>query len=157
MIFATVGTQIHFDRMMTVLEEWASQSGNKVFCQTGPTSVEFQKCEHKEFITPKEYAELMSRCDIIVAHAGIGSILSAMEYQKPIIIFPRKASLGEHRNEHQLATAKQFQDKPGIYVAYTNEDLLNLLENHRNLSAGENLSPYANDSLIRAVKEFIHS
>lgn len=156
MIFATVGTQLHFDRMMEVLENWVKNSNEEVFCQTGPSSVELKKCKHKEFITPTEYEELMNRCDILVAHAGIGSILSAMKYQKPIIIFPRKASLGEHRNEHQLATAKQFEGKPGVYVAYTNDELIKLLDSHKDLNAGESISPYANKSLIDAVKEFIH-
>ena len=34
---------------------------------------------------------------MIVAHAGMGTIISAMQHQKPIIIFPRIAALGEHR------------------------------------------------------------
>lgn len=157
MIFATVGTQLPFDRMMRLLENWAIKSGVRVFCQTGPTSVEFRQCENQEFISPKKYIELLSSCELVVAHAGIGSILSAMEYQKPIIIFPRKASLGEHRNEHQLATAKQFKNKQGIYVAFTDDELLKLLDSYKALDTGELLSPHADQSLISAIQSFIQN
>ncbi len=155
MIFATVGTQLHFDRMMLLLENWARESDADVFCQTGPTSITFEKCDHIEFVTPADYEKMMSRCDVLVAHAGIGSILSAMKYSKPIIIFPRKASLGEHRNEHQLATAKQFEGKRGVYVAYTSKELLDLLNCHKTLLTGETLPNYASSSLINCLKNFI--
>jgi UDP-N-acetylglucosamine transferase subunit ALG13 len=157
MIFATVGTQLNFDRMLRIIDDWAEQGQAEVFCQVGPSELNFSNCEHKKFINPIEYEELMQKCDVLVAHAGIGSILSAMKYRKPIIIFPRKASLGEHRNEHQLATAKQFQKKNGIYVAYSDKELIELLESHKELSSGGEISEFADNELISSIKSFIHS
>ena len=156
MIFVTVGTQLHFDRMMEIVDDWSSKNNNKVFCQTGPTQLKFENCEQKNFITPLEYVDLIKNCDVVVAHAGIGSILSAMEYKKPIIIFPRKASLGEHRNEHQLATARQFESKSGIYVAYSREELISLLNQHKTFKMTGNFAPFANKVLLNSIKEFIN-
>lgn len=53
-----------------------------------------------------EFDKLCHDARLIVAHAGMGTIISAMTKGKPIIVFPRIAALGEHRNEHQLATSK---------------------------------------------------
>ena len=55
---------------------------------------------------------------MIYAHAGMGTILSALKQDKPIIIVPRLASLKEHRNDHQIATAMRMDELGYVYVAY---------------------------------------
>jgi len=76
---------------------------------------------------PGEFDAQLSAARLVVAHAGTGSILAAQRHGKPIILFPRRASLGEHRNEHQLATCAQLKGKDGIYVAETLDVLASLL------------------------------
>ncbi|MCG8094946.1 MAG: glycosyl transferase family 28, partial [Candidatus Thiodiazotropha endolucinida] len=85
-----------------------------------------------------------------VAHAGMGSILSSLSLGKPIIIMPRKASLGEHRNEHQMATAKRFQNRPGVYVAWDEKQLVVLL-NRWSIEKFDNVDEISNT----APTEFI--
>lgn len=155
MIFVTVGTQLTFDRMLQIVDQWAVQSEKSVFCQTGPTELTLDSVATKPFLSPVEYHEQMVRSSVIVSHAGIGSILSAMEYKKPIIIFPRRASLGEHRNEHQLATAKSFEGKPGIYVAYNEDELFGLLNSLVELDNKSVFEPFADQSLLDSVRDFI--
>ena len=41
---------------------------------------------------------------------------------------PRRASLGEHRNDHQLATARQLEARAGLAVAWEAEALARFLE-----------------------------
>ena len=64
----------------------------------------------------------MLAADAVVAHAGIGTILGALELGKPTVVMPRRAALGEHRNDHQLATARRFSG-PGIAVALDEHEL----------------------------------
>ena len=35
--------------------------------------------------------------------------------------------MGEHRNDHQMATARELTDRPGIKVAWDTGDLASLL------------------------------
>ncbi|MCU7801485.1 MAG: hypothetical protein KZQ70_15475 [gamma proteobacterium symbiont of Lucinoma myriamae] len=42
---------------------------------------------------------------------------------KRILILPRLEQYGEHRNDHQLDTAKRLGYLPNIYVAYSDEEL----------------------------------
>lgn len=84
----------------------------------------------------------------------MGSIISAMSLQKPIIIFPRKASLGEHRNDHQIATAKKMEELNYTYVAYDKEQLKSLLLK-KDLIPLHFLKEYASQDLIRSISEFI--
>ena len=84
---------------------------------------------------------------MIVAHAGMGTIISAMQQEKPIIVFPRIARLGEHRNEHQLATAEKMKELGFVYVANTAEELKALLVDP-NLKPLHKLGKFASQSLI---------
>ena len=70
----------------------------------------------------------MVAADAIVAHAGMGTILTALELGKPLLVLPRRASLGEHRNEHQLATARRFADTGRLAVAFDESELAQRLD-----------------------------
>ena len=108
MIFVTVGEQLPFDRLIRAVDEWAAVSRKEVFAQTGRSSWKPNYIDHKEFLGPEEYKEKFLSAEVIVAHAGMGTIISALELGKPILVMPRQATLGEHRNDHQFATAKRF-------------------------------------------------
>ena len=109
MIFATVGTQLPFDRLVSTLDQWASsQSQSEVFAQIGDSKYCPRYIQWRRFLQPEEYNARLQQASVIVAHAGIGSILSALELGKRAIIMPRMSKWGEHRNDHQLATARRF-------------------------------------------------
>jgi UDP-N-acetylglucosamine transferase subunit ALG13 len=74
-----------------------------------------------------EFDEKFGEADVVVAHAGIGTILKAQQHRKPLVLFPRRAAFGEHRNDHQLATCAQLRDRPGVYVADDEAELKRLL------------------------------
>lgn len=157
MIFVTVGTQLAFDRMVRVIDEWAGRSDPKpeVVAQIGPSELVPEHIEHRAFVEPSEFAELAGRAEAIVAHAGMGSIITALTYGKPIVIMPRRADLGEQRNDHQLSTAARFAGRPGVFVARDECELPGILESLRGLRAGEPIRPFADEGLIAAVREFI--
>ncbi|WP_371170608.1 glycosyltransferase [Aliiroseovarius sp. 2305UL8-7] len=128
MIFVTVGTQLSFDRMISMIDEIAADLPVDVFAQTADPDAKYANIDHASFLTPDEYDDIIGRTTILVGHAGIGTILTAKRVQKPVIIMPRKASLGEHRNEHQLATAHHLKGHEGVYVAESKSDLERLLK-----------------------------
>ncbi|MCG8015857.1 MAG: glucuronosyltransferase [Candidatus Thiodiazotropha sp. 'RUGA'] len=127
MILVTVGTQLAFDRMVGAVDRWVNKKDIQVIAQVGPTEVCFSNIKYKSFLEQDELDHILKTSDLVVAHAGMGSILSSLSLGKPIIIMPRKASLGEHRNEHQMATARRFQNRPGVYVAWDEQQLVVLL------------------------------
>jgi len=69
---------------------------------------------------------------------------------------PRRASLGEHRNEHQQATAARFAGRQNVYVA--DDETLLPATLHR--AAGgpadvPTISPYADRKLISSLRRYI--
>jgi UDP-N-acetylglucosamine transferase subunit ALG13 len=156
MIYVTVGTQLPFDRLIGLVDSWALSSNVDVLAQVGPSSVVYSNIKTVPFLSPAESKLAVQRADVIVAHAGMGSILSALELGKTIIIFPRRFEMGEHRNDHQMATARAFENHPLIKVAYSNEDLYKLLNEGDANHVGERLSPYAPDSFINSLREILN-
>jgi len=116
MIFVSVGTQLPFPRMMKIIDEWASNNKDSiVFAQTADRDP-MGSVETTDYLSAKEFQRYFSEADVIVSHAGMGNILTALAMDKPIVIFPREAELNEHRNDHQVSTARKFYDHPGVFV-----------------------------------------
>ena len=113
-----------------------------------------EKYIKRGYIEPDEFNELFEKANTIVSHAGMGTILSALQKHKPIIIFPRIAALGEHRNEHQLATARKFKELGTIYVAMDEQELKTLILRKDLVSLNE-IGANASESLILSLEEFI--
>lgn len=117
MIIVTVGMQLGFDRLICAMDALAPGLGMPVIAQTGKGTVRPQHMEAREKIAPDEFEALVGKARLIVAHAGIGTVLTAARCAKPIVLMPRRAELAEHRNDHQLATARKLAGRPGILVA----------------------------------------
>lgn len=155
MIFLTVGTQLPFDRLVAAVDAWAGVSRVRVFAQTGAGSYQPRHCEFADYLAPAQADDLFRKADLIVSHAGMGSILTALKYRKRILILPRRASLGEHRNDHQLATARWLGKKPGVFVADETEDVARLLSAREVLQCGEAISDHADPALLARLRDFV--
>ena len=116
MIFAVAGTQLPFPRLMRALDAIAARRGLEVVAQTADPGFAAVALDARPFMAPDAFDDHVRRAAIVVAHAGMGVIIAAAEHNKPLILMGRKASLGEHRNDHQLATVRRFAGLPGLRV-----------------------------------------
>ena len=158
MIFVTVGTDQPFDRMMKVVDAWAAECGRTdLFAQIGDGGWEPKSIPFTRFLNPVEFKERFVAARLIISHAGMGTILSALHHGKPILVMPKKASLGEHRNEHQLATAHHMMRSAGVNVAFDEMELRERLDHLDSLVPSTRIGSHASDSLIQGLRNFIHS
>lgn len=127
MIFVTIGTQAPFDRFIRAVDRIASRTDEKIIAQTYKGKYVPQHIETIDFLPPDEFNRLFNEARLIVAHAGMGTIISALAQKKPIVVMPRLASLGEHRNDHQMATAMKMNELGYVHVAYDNKQLETLM------------------------------
>ena len=154
MIFVTVGTQLPFERLLSAMDAIAANSREDFIAQTGAGQDNWTHLRSEPHLSPDAFAEFFRAARVVVAHAGIGSILSAKRFGKPLIILPRRAALGEHRNDHQMATARQVESIPGIHVAWEAEDIEAFLSTPDLTCASEGASP-ARAALIARLSDFI--
>ena len=124
MIYATVGTQLPFDRMVHAVDGWAARrERDDVLAQIGPSDRPPRHIRHVPFTSSAECLGHITRAEAVVAHAGMGSIITALQLGRPILVVPRRAELGEHRNDHQLATVGHVADLPGVAVCHDEAEL----------------------------------
>lgn len=156
MIFVTVGAQMPFDRMVRTVDEWAGRSGRKdVFAQIGPTDWHPSHIEWTPFLDPSEFRARVQEAEAIVAHAGMGSIITALELGKPILVMPRRGDLKETRNDHQVATAKRFLEQGRIQVAFDEKELVEKLDQIGGMQAKKRIGAQASPELIETIRAFI--
>lgn len=157
MIFVTVGTQLPFDRMIQEVNKFnIKQKLTGCFAQVGIKGFKPETMDFAETLTPSQFAKHIAKCKVIVSHAGMGTILTALELGKPIVVMPRLAAKGEHRNDHQLATVENLRGRRGIHVADDEQALAAILNDITVLDGSDQFSPYAEQKLLKAVNQFIN-
>lgn len=158
MIFITTGTQEPFDRLLKTMDEIAGNLNEKVIVQALKGDYVVKNMEFIEFLDPKEFKDIFEKSRLIVSHAGMGTIISALTAEKPIVVMPRKAQLNEHRNDHQMATASKFNKLGYVIVAQDEVGLKEIVSEmliRNELKPLYKLEKYASCHLIDSIKEFI--
>lgn len=125
MIFLTVGTLFPFDRLVKAVDITIAKNNGyeKVFAQIGKTNYEPKNIEYIAILENRNFDKKISDADYLISHAGIGTITMALELNKPLLVMPRRKKYKEHVNDHQVATARKFEELGHILVAYDVEDL----------------------------------
>lgn len=155
MIFVTVGAQMPFDRMVKAVDEWAEERGrDDVLAQIGPAAYVPRHVRSTRFLEPPEFLRTYREAKVIVAHAGTGSILQALELGKPILVMPRRAMFRETRNDHQVATAEKFATL-GVPVAWDEREIAARLDDVDRWVAEAKVGPHASAELIARLRSFI--
>lgn len=154
MIFVTTGTQAPFDRFIKAVDEIAKDIQEDIVVQAFKSEYKPKHIQTLDFMPPDEFNRVFNEARLIISHAGMGTIISAMQKNKPIIVFPRLASLGEHRNDHQMATAMKMNELGYVYVAYDAKQLRDLLQNVE-LRPLHTLGDSASPELIQSISDFI--
>lgn len=156
MIFVTVGAQMPFDRLVKAVDQWARASGHDdVFAQIGSSEYQPSNIEWTRFLHPDEFKCRCENASVIVSHAGTGSLITALRLGKPILVMPRRASLRETRNDHQVATSEQFRRFDSVAVAWDEKELITKLNGVDNLHGSQRIESYASPELVAAIREFI--
>ena len=120
MILVLCGTQKQdFSRMIKLVEQVADRE--EVIVQAGHNQYESNKMQIFGFVSNEEIQMLYEKADLIVTHAGAGSMLQAIKNHKKIIAVPRLKEYGEHVNNHQIELAKKFEDL-GYLISHQDGD-----------------------------------
>lgn len=157
MILLSVGTQLPFDRLVRLVDEIAVEISEEIFGQIGNGYYLPKNFAYFRTLNPNEFEKKIIASRVLVSHAGIGSLLGAKRYQKPIIFFPRRAALGEHRNDHQLATCSQLNSCAGIYVAKDRHELSSHLSTENLVPVCDAVDQWSRLRLNQSIRDFITS
>lgn len=159
-VFVSVGSMMPFERLVTTMDAFAAaHPGLDVLIQIGRGKTEPAHARWCRLMPPPEYKATVSGCRLFVAHAGMGSIITAIEAGKPLLMLPRSQALGEHNTEHQRATATHIGSRPGLHVAADEADLIVRAEAllAKSSAPPAAIAPHASPQLIENIKAFINA
>jgi UDP-N-acetylglucosamine--N-acetylmuramyl-(pentapeptide) pyrophosphoryl-undecaprenol N-acetylglucosamine transferase len=97
-------------------------SGADVMWQTGATDVAGLGVDGRVTVPAPELEEAMLQADLVVAHAGTGTALTAFELGRYPVLVPRRRAFNEHIDDHQVETARMLAGR-GLATYAEVEDL----------------------------------
>lgn len=138
-IFVPLGTQkFPFNRLIIALNKLIEDGiykPSEIVIQSSIYEIK-PKFIHYYNLPLSEFNELIKISEVIITHSGVNSIITCMNYKKPILIAPRLKKYGEHVDDHQLEIANLMNTKFGIITLTNFDNLAELIEkakkNHYN-------------------------
>jgi UDP-N-acetylglucosamine transferase subunit ALG13 len=152
LIFVTLGTHEQpFDRALELAA--TIDRGDELLIQHGSTRPrpDLVDAEWVDYLESDDLLANMCRADVVISHAGVGSIITAVRNRKTPIVLPRLARFGEHVDDHQLELAERFALQGLVLVCRPDDSIADLVCHARSRRAA---IPVAhNGGLRRAVAE----
>ncbi|MBL7107573.1 MAG: glycosyl transferase family 28 [Phycisphaerae bacterium] len=126
MIFLTVGTQLGFDRLVKAVDNVALGflPDTQIFAQISTTNYKPKNFEFVPNLDKHQFDEHFQNASAVISHAGMGTILLAMQNRKPLLVMPRLSRFGEAVNDHQFEIAKELEQTGYLLAAYDEHQLI---------------------------------
>ena len=157
MVLVLLGTQNNdFHRLLDEVEK-NIQNGtikDEVIVQAGFTKYHSERMKIFGLTSKQKLKELIGQADLIITHAGVGSIEMSLEEGKKVIAVPRKKIYGEHVNDHQKDIEEEF-DNRGLLIGINDvKELNNALKRVDNFTPNK-YKKFDNTQMIKIIKTFI--
>lgn len=156
MILVILGTQDKpFTRLLEALDaqKKAGAIQDELIVQAGCTKLDTDSMKIFDLLPIDEFDALINDADVIITHAGVGSILSALKKGKKVIACARLAQYGEHTNDHQLQIQEEFA-RQGYLISC--EDFSKI---HEIINKLDDFSPNSyistTENVVNTIRDFI--
>jgi UDP-N-acetylglucosamine transferase subunit ALG13 len=126
-VVVTFGTQKGYsfrrglDALLRVLPEVLAPDA-EVLWQTGVTDLSGLDIPAHPVLPATQIREAMAAADLVIAHAGVGSALTALDQGRAPVLLPRLHRFDEMVDDHQLMIAAELESR-GLAVSRAPEDL----------------------------------
>lgn len=157
MIFVVLGTQkFQLNRLLQKLDEYVEQGllTDEIYAQIGNSTYKPKHYAYKDFMDKKEFDATIAKAELVIAHSGVGTIITAIHAKKPVVVFPRLAKYKEHVDDHQLDIARAFEMKKYVLCCYENDDLLEKINKCKSFHFDEYVSQQK--QIIGIIKDFLN-
>ena len=157
MILVMLGTQNNdFHRLLDEIER-NIENGNineEVIVQAGFTKYKSNKMKIFDVTSKKNLEDLIKKADLIITHAGVGSIEMSLEQNKKVIAVPKLKKYKEHVNDHQKDIEGEFNKRGWIIGINDVSELGIALKKVGNFIPKKYEKPKT-DEIVYVIKTFI--
>ena len=156
MILVTLGTQDKtFERLLLAVQKQIDDGiiKEKVVVQAGNTKFESKDMEIYDLLSMEKFDELIDKADILITHAGVGSIVTGLKKGKKVIAAARLKKYGEHENDHQVQILDELEKRKNIIALRDFNKLDEALEKAKSFKPKEFKSNTQN--MVKLIEEYI--
>lgn len=122
--FVSVGNATQpFPRLLNEVARIARSLPQPVIVQHGATPFHADGCEARPFLQMDEFEALVGAAELLIFHAGSGSVIHAIRAGKVPVVMPRRPSFDEHVDRHQLEFAEELGRAGKVIVAMEKTEL----------------------------------
>ncbi len=156
MIFVTLGTQDkNFDRLVSAIDKEIKNGHikEKVVVQSGSTNFKSGDMEIVDYLSQEDFENYMKKCDLLITHGGVGSILTGLSHGKKVIAAARLSKYKEHINDHQVQIVKEFAKNGYILELEDFSKLNEVIKKSKNFKPNKYKSNTQN--MIKMIEDYI--
>jgi len=152
--FISVGNALQpFSRLAKIINQVELMLPRPIFIQSGNTIFNCKEATIKKKITLTEFEERVLNSNVLILHAGAGSVIHALQKNKLPIIMAREKRYGEHIDDHQVEFANALAMLDRVLMIKNKEDL-EFAIHHKNKELSEIKN---NERLLTLIDKIIDS
>jgi UDP-N-acetylglucosamine transferase subunit ALG13 len=116
--FVSVGNANQsFHRLIDAVIRIAPMLPQPVIIQHGHSPYQGNDCTPMKFLDMEDFSLHVKESELLIFHAGAGSVMHAIQAGKVPVVMPRRAKYGEHVNDHQWEFALALAEMGKVVVA----------------------------------------
>lgn len=136
LILVCVGaSEYKFDRLLKIVDELCDENilkGEEIIAQIGNTDYAPRNYKSFNLIGRDDFQKYMEEAELIITHAGTGSVIPPLKLGKKVIVFPRLEKYKEHLDNHQLELRDVFTNAGYTLSAENKDELIDAIIKSRN-------------------------
>ncbi|MBS6373909.1 MAG: hypothetical protein KH431_04775 [Erysipelotrichaceae bacterium] len=157
MIFVTLGTQDKsFHRLLEMIDKMIDLGiiNDEIIVQAGSTKYESNYMQIFDFIDMDAFSKFVADCDLMITHAGVGTIINGINHGKKIMAVARREKYGEHENDHQVEITTKFSHMGYIVGCLDVNEMIDKFAELKTLK----VKPYIsnNEAFCALIEKFIN-
>jgi UDP-N-acetylglucosamine transferase subunit ALG13 len=134
--FVSVGNAHQpFTRLIRAVTAIAHALPQPVVVQHGHTPFDSFECGGVTFFDILAFESAVSEAEVLILHAGAGSVIHALGAGKAPVVMARRAAFGEHVDDHQVEFARELALTGRVVVVEHSADLKAAIKRARTLPA----------------------
>lgn len=156
MVFVAVGTQkFQFNRLLKMVDNLIEQGylTGEVFAQIGHSDYVPRNYAYKDFMGKDDFQACIDRCDLLITHSGVATIIAGLRLHKPVVVVPRLAKFGEHVDDHQFQIAESFSTKNLLLMCKEQDNLAEIIKDAQTHTFAEYVSQRT--MVLTTIREYL--
>lgn len=156
-VFVSVGTQkFQFNRLLEKADYLAEANPTyEIFAQSGYSDYVPQHYKSVDFLQKCEYEKEIEKCDLLLTHGGVATIMSGLSKKKAIIAVPRLARYDEHVDDHQIEIVESFAEMRYVLRLNENDNLTDMVKKSCEFSFAVYQSH--NETVLTTIKSYLQT